>query len=284
MCSSTTIRPSLVASPAFSPRPARGLTPAAIRTRSASLSIDSTAVPSWSVTPSASSQAWMRSPTSSPSRVACGDGSSLTSVTSRPRMASDAAASQPMKPEPITPRRRWPSPPGRAGRGRWPGCAAAAPTPRSRPGPAAGRLGAGGEHARVVVQRLAVAQQDRPRVGVQGLRFGAEPDLDLVLGVPARRTRSGRSSSEASPRRNSFESGGRLYGTVSSGVRSVTVAVAPGLAVAAGGRERRRPAAHDQEPHTVKRSRLYSGVGAAVVGVAEAGCAGARGPRRRVSG
>ena len=38
----------------------------------------------------------------SPSRAACGPSSMLTSVTARPRRASDAAASQPMKPDPTT--------------------------------------------------------------------------------------------------------------------------------------------------------------------------------------
>ena len=62
----------------------------------------STGLPMRSRTPASSSQAAMRAPTSSPSRRAWGAGSSLTSVTSRPERASEAAASQPMKPEPTT--------------------------------------------------------------------------------------------------------------------------------------------------------------------------------------
>ena len=44
----------------------------------------------------------MRWPASAPSRASCGIASSLISVTFRPRIASEAAASQPMKPEPMT--------------------------------------------------------------------------------------------------------------------------------------------------------------------------------------
>ncbi len=44
----------------------------------------------------------MRSPASSPKRLAWGTGSGATSVVDTPRIAKDAAASQPMNPAPMT--------------------------------------------------------------------------------------------------------------------------------------------------------------------------------------
>jgi len=102
--------------PASSARSRRGLTPAAIRTVRASATapaVDtaqpsprrsklSTPSPVSSVTPASRSHPASRSPTSSPSRVDWGAGSSLTRVTAEPIVAREAAASQPMNPEPTT--------------------------------------------------------------------------------------------------------------------------------------------------------------------------------------
>ena len=82
-------------------RSAASSSPPARRTRQRG-SMRSTSAPRRTSTPASHSSAVMSSPARSPRRCACGSASGATSAVSIPRRASDAAASQAMKPAPTT--------------------------------------------------------------------------------------------------------------------------------------------------------------------------------------
>ena len=113
MCSSTMILPSCVVIPAPAASADCGVTPVAASTRSQSMvtplsrrtafsSTASTATEPTNRTPASDNRSTMRSPASTPRRASWGSRSGATRVTATPRIASEAAASHPMKPAPMT--------------------------------------------------------------------------------------------------------------------------------------------------------------------------------------
>ena len=161
-----------------------------------------------------------------PEGSAWGAGSGVTSVTAAPRIASDAAASQPTKPEPITVTRT----PGRIA------AATAAESSHVRitwtPGRSApsrgGRTGSEPVHS---------THSAYASVSPSSRSTSRAPGRSAATGVAGRNSTScrrnqasssiGSSSAGMRPRRNSLVSGGRRYGGCRSAARIVTGARPP---------------------------------------------------------
>ena len=123
-------------------------------------------------------------PRALPSRSACGAGSGVSTVTPAPRIASDAAASQPTKPDPMT-ATRTPARDGGADRGRVVARAdhvdaGEVRAVERRPH----RLRSGAEHALAVRQRPAVLQVHLAVARAQGRDRGGRAQLDVVPPEP----------------------------------------------------------------------------------------------------
>ena len=190
-------------SPAASASSSRGVTPAPRTTTSAAIAgpspavrtasapscarISRASVPIRSVTGAAASQPAIARPARSPSRSCCGCASPETSVTAQPIAAREAAASQPMKPEPIDHRPTRAA--GHAGAERLGVVEAAQHEDPVEPD--AGqrrpdRLRSGGQHARTEGEHAAVAERHPPGVGIE-LGHLAVAHGHGVLGEPAGR-------------------------------------------------------------------------------------------------
>ena len=107
-------------------------------------------------------------------------------------------------------------------------------------------LRAGGEHERVIGERLAALERHRPRLRVERGGLGPVPEVDLVLGVPGGLldrdlVRLGLAAQELLGQR------GARVGRVLLGREHRHRAVAAGVAVAARGGQARRAAADDHE-------------------------------------
>jgi hypothetical protein len=174
-------------------------------------------------------------------------------------MLSEAAASQPMKPEPITIAERASCARGRKTRA---SCSERRLRISGSSAPGTGRphrLGARGEHARVVGERAAAGQPQGPAAGIERLDRGFAAQLDALLGEPVLLLERGLVGLAAQQLLRQQRAHVRRVGL---GGQQRHRPGAARLAVRARGLQAGRTAADDGQPAhaTSKRSRAYSGV------------------------